>query len=73
MTDEELIAYFEHAKLPDTVRLDRATTQINVKQAVLNNLELMRSDPKDERCRYRLLRIATSMEKPYDGPEIPRF
>ena len=73
MTDEELIAYFEHAKLPETLSLDRATTQTNVQQAVKNNLDLMMADAKDHRCRHRLQRIADAMEKPYDGPEIPRF
>ncbi|MFA6083263.1 hypothetical protein [Mucilaginibacter sp.] len=73
MTDEELIAYFEHAKLPETLRLDRATTQTNVQQAVKSNLDLMMADAKDHRCRHRLQRIADAMEKPYDGPEIPRF
>jgi hypothetical protein len=72
MTDEELVAYFEHALLPETLRLDRASTQHNVKQAVRNNLDAM-ADPKDHRCRHRLIMIATAMEKPYDGPEIPRF
>jgi predicted component of type VI protein secretion system len=73
MTDEELIAYFEHAKLPETLRLDRATTQHHVREAVDRNIESMLSDLKDERCRYRLQRIADAMENPYDGPEIPRF
>ena len=72
MTDEELIAYFEHAKLPDTIRLDRATTQHNVAQAVKNNIDLM-TDLTNHRCRHRLRRIAAAFEKPYDGPEIPRF
>jgi hypothetical protein len=34
MTDEELIAYFEHAKLPETLRLDRATRQLRVRESV---------------------------------------
>lgn len=73
MTDEELIAYFEHAILPDTLRLDRATTQHLVKEAVHRNLEMMKANPADTRCRHRLNMIAIAMEKPYDGPEIPRF
>ena len=73
MTDEELIAYFEHALLPESIRLDRATTQFNVKDAVKRNLEMMMADPKDMRSRHRLRRIADSMENPYNGPEIPRF
>jgi hypothetical protein len=73
MTDEELIAYFEHAILPETLRLDRATTQHFVKENVHRNLELLQENPNDTRCRHRLRRIANVMEKPYDGPEIPRF
>jgi hypothetical protein len=73
MTDEELIEYFKHATLPDSLRLDRATTQYNVRNAVNDNLELMRANPKDERCRYRLQRIVNAIEHPYDGPELPRF
>jgi hypothetical protein len=73
MTDEELIAYFEHAKLPETIRLDRACTQHHVREAVDRNIESMLADPKDMRCRHRLERIAYAIEKPYDGPEIPRF
>ncbi|WP_454803402.1 DUF6965 family protein [Mucilaginibacter phyllosphaerae] len=73
MTDEELIAYFEHAKLPDTLRLDRASTQYNVAQAVTYNLDLLRTDTSDHRCRHKLTRIAYAMENPYNGPEIPRY
>ncbi|MDB5851836.1 MAG: hypothetical protein JWP29_5588 [Rhodoferax sp.] len=71
MTDEELIAYFEHAKLPETLRLDRATRQLRVRESVDMNIQLMLADPKDERCRHRLQMIAGAMENPYDGPEIP--
>jgi predicted component of type VI protein secretion system len=73
MTDEELTAYFEHAKLPETLRLDRACTQFNVQEVVKRNLASLLNDPKDHRCRHRLQRIANAIEKPYDGPEIPRF
>ena len=73
MTDEELIAYFEYSKLPETIRLDRATTQFNVQEIVKRNLAAMIADPKDHRCRHRLRRTADAMERPYDGPEIPRF
>jgi hypothetical protein len=73
MTDEELIAYFEHTELPESVRLDRAITQHNVRETVKQNLESMRADLKDMRSRHRLRRIATAIDHPYDGPEIPRF
>ncbi len=73
MTDEELVAYFEHALLPETFRLDRASTQHNVQQAVKNNLNAMKADQKDHRCRHRLTMIATAMEHPCNRPEIHRF
>ena len=73
MTDEELIEYLKDAKLPETLRLDRAITQHNVKNAVEANMELMRANPKDERCRYRLQRIINAIKHPYDVLEIPRF
>jgi hypothetical protein len=72
MTDEELIEYFKHAILPGTLRLDRATTQHNVANAVATNIESMKENLRDERCRYRLHRIVNAIEHPYDGPEIPR-
>ncbi|AMR32438.1 hypothetical protein A0256_13890 [Mucilaginibacter sp. PAMC 26640] len=73
MTDDELIAYFQKAQLPETLRLDRATTQHRVPQAVSDNIELMKADKDNERCRYRLTRIINGLENPYDGPEVPRF
>jgi 3-dehydroquinate synthetase len=73
MTDEEIITYFEAAILPETLRLDRATTQLNVKESVKSNIKLMLADPKDTHSRHRLNRIADAMENPYNGPEIPRF
>ncbi|OKS86413.1 DUF6965 family protein [Mucilaginibacter polytrichastri] len=73
MTDEELIAYFEYAKLPETLRLDRASTQLNVRKSVDRSLEVMLADPKDVHSRYHLKRIAAAIENPYSGPEIPRF
>lgn len=73
MTDEELTIYFAHAKLPETLRLDRASTQLNVREAVDRNIETMLADPKDHRCRHRLRRIVNALENPYTGPDIPRF
>jgi hypothetical protein len=34
MTDPEIIAYFKDKTLPQTLRIDRATTQHEVKDAV---------------------------------------
>ena len=73
MTDEELIAYFKAVELPNTLRLDRASTQLNVKGAVERNLQTMNEDSKDMRCRHRLRMIAHALEQPYTGQGIPRL
>jgi hypothetical protein len=73
MTDKELIAYFDTAILPDKLRIDRATTQFDVKDAVARNIEAMNFIPNDGRARYRLMSIKNALENPYDGPEIPGF
>lgn len=71
MTEQELIAYFETADLPETLRLDRASTQYDVKEAVTRNIEIMRTDLKNSNAKHRLMMIAHALEHPYDGPEIP--
>ncbi|MDR6943657.1 DUF6965 family protein [Mucilaginibacter pocheonensis] len=73
MTDQELIAYFETAVLPEVLRINRAITQYNVKEAVERNLELMQNDPKNVHARHRLSEIKNALEHPYDGPEIPKL
>jgi hypothetical protein len=73
MTDQELIAYFDNRVLPETLRIDRATTQLEVKEAVGRNIENIRTNHQDHRSRYRLTRIKDALETPYSGPEIPRF
>lgn len=72
MNDEELIAYFNDKTLPDVLRLDRATTQHEVKDAVERNTANILANPQDHRSRHRLTRIMEAMETPYDGPEIPK-
>ncbi|MDB5157306.1 MAG: hypothetical protein JWR50_2013 [Mucilaginibacter sp.] len=73
MTDQELLNYFENKNLPATLRLDRASTQYEVKDAVARNIESLLSGPKDGRAKNRLMRIKDALENPYDGPEIPRL
>lgn len=73
MTEQDLIAYLEAAILPETLRLDRATTQLDVKEAVKRNIEQMMSDAKDGNAKHRLTQIWYALENPYNGPEIPRF
>lgn len=73
MTEQELIAYFETATLPETLRIDRATTQFEVKEAVARNLETIRIDPQNENAKYRLMQIIRALENPYSGPEIPKL
>lgn len=73
MTDTELIAYFENKELPAVLRLDRATTQHEVVDAVKRNIENIKANPGDHRARHRLARMMEAMETPYDGPEIPKI
>ena len=73
MTNPELFAYFENKDLPETLRLDRATTQHEVKDAVQRNIENIKASHEDHRSRHRLARIMEALESPYDGPEIPRL
>lgn len=72
MSFDELNNYFTATELPAELRLDRATTQLNVAEYVkqlLNNMELY---PENWRHKHQLLRIKNSLENPYDGPGIPR-
>jgi hypothetical protein len=71
MTDEEIVEYFKTAILPDTLRLDRASTQHDVKEYVPRNIELILNDPKNTGARHRLLQIINALEHPYDGSGIP--
>jgi len=71
MTEQELITYFENKELPETLRIDRATTQNEVKEAVTRNIETMLSNPKVTGAKHRLTQIKNALETPYDGPEIP--
>lgn len=73
MNDQELISYFETAELPETLRIDRATTQHGVMAAVKRNVAWMLNGSKDGGARHRLLQIHHALENPYDGPEIPRY
>lgn len=73
MTDQELIAYFENRELPETLRLDRACTQHEVKDAVSRNLESMLNNPQDGGAKHRLMQIVNALENPYNGQAIPRF
>jgi len=73
MTDQELIAFFETSVLPETLRIDRATTQLDVKGAVERNIGMMQNGPKDGNAKHRLMRIMNALEKPYSGPAIPKL
>jgi hypothetical protein len=73
MTDQELIAYFEKITLPEILRINRAITQFNVKEAVDRNIEMMRNDPKNVHARHRLIQIMDAIENPFSGPEIPKL
>jgi hypothetical protein len=71
MTEDELVAYFEHKLLPETLRIDRATVQLSVKEAVARNIQTMLSDSKAGGAKHRLSQIKNALENPYDGPGIP--
>ena len=73
MTDQELIAYFDNKELPQILRIDRATTQFDVAEAVKRNIENILANPQDHRSRRRLVNIMDALETPYSGPEKPRF
>jgi hypothetical protein len=73
--------FFRGADLPATVRQPlwrtvrrhRATTQLDVKDAVQRNIENIQANSQDHRSRHRLTRIMEALETPYDGPGIPKL
>ncbi|MCW3116886.1 MAG: hypothetical protein JWM28_968 [Chitinophagaceae bacterium] len=71
MTDQELIAYFEAVTLPEILRIDRATTQYEVKDAVGRNLAMLKEGDKGGHAKHRLTQIMNAIQHPYNGPEIP--
>jgi len=73
MSPQELIAYFKTATLPETLRLDRASTQLEVKDAVKRNIETMVLDKDGGRAMHRLIQIRNALKTPYSGPEIPKL
>lgn len=73
MNPQELIAFFANKALPETLRLDRASTQLEVKDAVKRNIETMLLNTDNGGARYRLLQIKYALETPYSGQEIPKL
>ena len=73
MNPQELIAYFEMVTLPETLRLDRASTQNDVKDAVQRDIETMLLNGDNGRAKHRLLQIKNALENPYSGPDIPKL
>ena len=73
MTAQELIAYFENKTLPENLRLDRASTEHNVEEAVKRNIETMALNSDGGRAKHRLEQIMNALETPYDGPGIPQL
>lgn len=73
MDPQELIAYFENKALPETLRLDRASTQHEVKDAVKRNIETMLLNTDNGGARHRLLQIKNALETPYSGQPIPKL
>jgi hypothetical protein len=68
MTEQELIDYFADKDLPETLRINRAVTQHEVRIAVDRNIETMLANPKQGGAKHRLTQIMTALETPYDGP-----
>jgi hypothetical protein len=73
MTDQELVAYFKDKILPETLRINRAITQHNVREQVDKNIEMMLANPKEDHSRHRLNQIAEAIENPYAGTGIPNL
>jgi hypothetical protein len=73
MTEQEIIAYFETADLPQTLRLDRASHQHDVAEAVARNIKIMQTDDKNGNAKHRLLRIIYALQNPFTGQEIPKM
>jgi hypothetical protein len=67
------MAYFESIDLPETLRLDRASTQFEVKDAVKRNIETMLLNTDNGRAKHRLIQIMNALISPYNGPEIPKL
>jgi predicted component of type VI protein secretion system len=64
---------FETAKLPETLRLNRASTQHEVKEAVKRNVEIMLLNTDNRRAKHRLIQIMNALTTSYDGPGIPQL
>ena len=73
MIDAELISYFENANLPESLRVDRATTQYELPKHAKHYVDSLKQNPDDKNIRFWLLRIKKAMDEPFAGQEIPRF
>jgi hypothetical protein len=67
MTDQELIDYFTDKDLPETLRINRATTQLEVRAAVDRNIDMLLTNPKPGGAKHRLMQIMSALETPYSG------
>jgi predicted component of type VI protein secretion system len=68
MTEQELIDYFTDKDLPESLRINRAVTQHDVRAAVDRNIETMLDNPTTNGAKHRLTQIKNALETPYDGP-----
>jgi hypothetical protein len=77
MTDQEFVVYFETAILPETLRIDQASTQFEVKDAVGRNIEMLRSGDKGGHARNRLIanhkRARKSRQRPRNPKPLSKF
>ena len=67
MTEQELIDYFTNKDLPESLRINRAVTQHDVRAAVDRNIETMLDNPATNGAKHRLTQIKNALETPYDG------
>ena len=73
MTDAELIAFFENTDLPESLRIDRATTQHELPRYAKHYTDLLKQKPADKNMRYWLFRVKKAIDEPFAGQEVPRL
>jgi len=73
MTDAELISFFENTDLPESLRIDRATTQHELPRYAKQYTDSLIQKPANKNIRYWLLRVKKAIDEPFAGQEIPRL
>jgi hypothetical protein len=73
MSDAELISFFENTDLPESLRIDRATTQHELPRYAKYYTDLLKQKPADKNVLYWLLRVKKAIDEPFAGQDIPRL